>query len=263
MTLRAYQPNLAPGRQTLTKEESHHLAKVMRAAVNDEVALFDGQGNIATARIVTIRRGSVEVEVSETTHVPFEQPVRLTLAVAMPRRQRQPFLFEKCTELGLWAFQPTRYQRSVAKPDASAVDKWTRTVIEAARQSTRTWLPRVHAPVSFDETLQSANQFDMCLLADTAEQNQTLLAICSEPSPHIPNEPRTSVRADAKTPKTICIWIGPEGGLTNEERTSAIQAGANPVTLARHTLRTETAATTATAIVGQLEKGVRPLFAQW
>jgi 16S rRNA (uracil1498-N3)-methyltransferase len=45
--------------------------------------------------------------------------------------------------------------------------------------------------------------------------------------------------------------IGPEGGLTDGERTKLIEAGYLPVVLGSHTLRFETAALAAAAAVAQ------------
>ena len=52
-----------------------------------------------------------------------------------------------------------------------------------------------------------------------------------------------------EAPVKIMLLIGPEGGWTNEEREWADRYGAEPVSLGRRVLRTETAALVAATIL--------------
>ena len=50
------------------------------------------------------------------------------------------------------------------------------------------------------------------------------------------------VAAHGTVPKTLAVWVGPEGDFTPAELDAAQSAGARPVTLGRLVLRSETAA---------------------
>ena len=82
-------------RAELTGAEAHHLAKVMRAQAGDSILLFDGSGQECTARIERLKKDRVELIILERQSVDRELPLELTLAVAMPKGERQKWLLEK------------------------------------------------------------------------------------------------------------------------------------------------------------------------
>ena len=90
-------------RAELVDDEARHLAAVMRAAIGDEVVLFDGSGAEFTARITAIRKHAVELAIVARREPSRELPLSVTLAVALPKGDRQKWLVEKATELGVTA----------------------------------------------------------------------------------------------------------------------------------------------------------------
>src|SRR5690606_38530053 len=97
----------------LTGPEVQHLAKVMRAKVGDEVTLFDGSGAEFRAQIERLGRSEAELRILERREVDRELPRELTLAVALPKGDRQQFLVEKLTELGATRLVPLVTRRGV------------------------------------------------------------------------------------------------------------------------------------------------------
>src|SRR5687768_18389029 len=83
----------------LMEAEAQHLAKVMRAAVGDEVILFDGSGAEFVAKVARIAKAAVTLEILERREVNLEPRVELTLAVALPKGERQKWLVAKLTRL--------------------------------------------------------------------------------------------------------------------------------------------------------------------
>ena len=79
----------------LLEAEAHHLAKVMRVQIGAEILVFDGQGSEFTAKVTAISKAKVTVEILARQEVNRESPVDLTLAVALPKGDRQRFLIEK------------------------------------------------------------------------------------------------------------------------------------------------------------------------
>lgn len=53
---------------------------------------------------------------------------------------------------------------------------------------------------------------------------------------------QTFRKEQGRMPKTISIWIGPEGDFTPAEMSAVKSAGSRPITLGRLVLRSETAA---------------------
>jgi hypothetical protein len=79
------EPPVSGPRAILAGDEARHLARVMRAAVGDDVVLFDGSGAEFLARIAALGKAQVELAIVERRPVDRELPFRLTLAVALPK----------------------------------------------------------------------------------------------------------------------------------------------------------------------------------
>ncbi len=224
----------------LSPEESHHAGSVLRCRVGDPVWLFDGEGAEAVGRVAQIRRQAVTIDVGEVREPQVSERVRLTLAVAMPRKQRQGFVFEKCTELGVWAIWPMVCTRSVVKPAPDRMARWHRTTVEAAKQCGRCRLPRVEAVMQFAETLERAAEFDACVVTGADPAAGPLKDVLAE----------CRARIEEAGVWSLLVWIGPEGGLTAEEVESAVGVGATRASLGDSVLRVETAAVAVAALVG-------------
>ena len=95
-------------------------------------------------------------------------------------------------------------------------------------------IPQIHEVVSFADALHEAKELDILLipyeLAKGIEETRRIIGSI-EPG------------------RSIGIFIGPEGGFEEEEVEQALQAGAQPVTLGRRILRTETAGMTMLSIL--------------
>ena len=104
----------------LVDAEAQHLAKVMRAKAGDEVTLFDGSGWEFTGRVSAVGRSTVDLEIVDRSQIDRELPHRLTLAVSLPKGDRQKVLVEKLVELGVTRLIPLDTQRGVAEGTPAA-----------------------------------------------------------------------------------------------------------------------------------------------
>lgn len=218
------------GRAWLEGDEARHLARVLRARVGDEVTLFDGRGTSWSARVAAIDRDRVALDVGPP-HPPAPPPsVDLSVAVALPKGDRQKWLVEKLTELGVARLVPLVTARGVAEATASARTRLERVVIEACKQCRRDTLLEIAEPATVQGVVAAAAPDARLLLADPA----------GVPPDEVPL---------GETARRI-VLVGPEGGFTPEEKDLAISAGAMRVSLSRHVLRIETAAIAAAARLG-------------
>src|SRR5687768_11687842 len=124
-------------RATLDGPEAHHLLHVMRARVGDKVTLFDDSGAEFEATVESLGRSDAAVRILERREVDRDLPARLVVGVALPKGDRQRWLVEKLTELGVTELVPLATERGVAQPTASALDRLRRGVVEAAKQCGR------------------------------------------------------------------------------------------------------------------------------
>ena len=228
---RLYCPVLKAGSNTLSPEESHHAVTALRAKAGQEVILFDGAGRESTGVVIRTDRRNMTVEAAALTTRPFDSAYRITLAVAMGRAHRQGYLIEKCTELGVAAVWPIVTERSVSQPNASAVSRWSRRAVEAAKQSGRAWLPAIEPPTTFAQAVQLVSRFHASAFAQTGPALTPFVAFLAA-------QPASS---------SILVWIGPEGGWSDSEQILAQEAGVTLVSLGPVVLRTETAAVAACA----------------
>jgi 16S rRNA (uracil1498-N3)-methyltransferase len=194
----------------------------MRAQVGDEVVLFDGSGLEFIGRIAAIRKSVVEVALIDRQEISRELPLSLTLAVALPKGDRQKWLVEKATELGVTRIVPLITERGVAQPTASALDRLRRAVIEASKQCGRNRLLEVAAPEDATKYFQVTPPETLRLIADPSGQP---LGASLHPE-------RRQIHAA----------IGPEGGFSPAELATATSSGWQPISLGSRILRVETAA---------------------
>src|SRR5262249_48603304 len=93
------------------------------------------------------------------------------------------------------------------------------------------WLPRVEAAVTPAQFIARNEACDLALLG-------SLQAGAQHPRKYL----REFEEREGRTPKSVIVWIGPEGDFTPGELTAIQKSGALPITLGRLVLRTETAA---------------------
>jgi 16S rRNA (uracil1498-N3)-methyltransferase len=215
------QPILGPTAE-LAGDEARHLATVMRLSVGHEITLFDGGGNEFIARIAKVTKQSVHCDILERREISRELPFSLSLAVALPKGDRQKWLVEKTTELGVTRLIPLITERGVAQPVEGAIQRLRRGVIEASKQCGRNRLMEIAEPRRAPE-----------LFADKAIAEIRLIA-------HFGGQSLNSARMRSNV--GVFAAIGPEGGFTDAEVAAATAEGWQPVALGSRILRVETAA---------------------
>jgi 16S rRNA (uracil1498-N3)-methyltransferase len=215
-------------RVKLDGPEAHHLLHVMRAKVGQRVTLFDGGGAEFDAEIVKCNRADVEVRIDARRDVDRELPFELVVGVSLPKGDRQKWLVEKLTELGVSQLVPLETERGVAQPTESALERLSRSVIEAAKQCGRNRLMRVAKPQAWGEWVG----------AEKATRQ-----LISHP------DGSSLASHDLSQPLPTQFAIGPEGGFTDAEVAAAVAAGWQSVNLGRRILRVETAAVALAAVV--------------
>jgi len=218
-------------RVTLDGPEAHHLLHVMRAAVGQEVTLFDGSGAEFVAQVAACGRASVDLTILQRLEIDRELPFALVVGVSLPKGDRQKWLVEKLTEVGATELVPLATERGVAQPTDNALERLQRAVIEAAKQCGRNRLMRISAPQLWAEWVAS----------------QTDLSFPRRLVAHPTG--RQLVKVDLTSPHATMLAIGPEGGLTEAELVAAEAAGWETVELGPRILRVETAAVALAAVV--------------
>ena len=198
----------------LDRSRSHHLLRVVGLKPGDPVELFDGVGGAVRAVMVAADRQGATLEVQEA-HAVVPAPTATWCCVALTKQAAFDLALRMATECGATVIQPVRAERSVVRK--GGVDRWARVVEAACAQSGRRWLPQVHEAVGFSEALG-------CLPAGMSSWMG-----------HPGGEPAPGITGPA------ALWVGPEGGWSDAERSAAQGAGCRMVRYGAYVLRADTA----------------------
>lgn len=228
--------DLQPGPVVLQGPEAHHLAKVSRLRAGDAICLFNGNGHEYPARVETIEKKSVLLEVFEEQSPERELLISIELACPLPKGDRAQFLIEKLTELGVNAYIPLATDRSVVLPRESKLEKLERYVIEACKQCGRNKLMAVKKQKCWPEYCKAMSSDRIKLIAHPGATNSSL--------------EHAIIDANSKL-EDVVLAIGPEGGFTDAEISLAMESGWHPLGLGNRILRIETAALVVVAWVIQ------------
>jgi len=240
MTVRAprfFCPDALHGdRAVLTDEEARHALAARRLAIGDAVELFDGRGTARMGEIERCDRRRLTVRFVEAEqNEPVEHHL-LTIALSPPRGDRMAFAVEKLSELGCHTIMPVVFQRSLdagVTAGTGKIRKWRRRLIESAKQCGRNRLAEITEPLPLAEALEQFSGADLLLFLDCHEETTRLNDL---------------LRRNACHASRTVILVGPEGGLTAEERCVMIDRQGRPARLWNHVLRIETAALAAAAL---------------
>ncbi len=216
----------------LPPEEAHHAGSVLRLQVGDGLVLFDGAGREAQARVYSVSKKTVEVEIESVAEVNRESKRKLTIAIALPKGDRQKWLIEKCVELGVAQILPLDVERSVAKAEKQVVQRLERQVIEASKQCRRNTLMKILDPMKWSEFLNNINKDNPGFIS------KDCLKLIAHPGGISVQDALSKVGEDGD----VLVAIGPEGGFTDEECASAVDSGFEQLSLGARILRIETAA---------------------
>jgi 16S rRNA (uracil1498-N3)-methyltransferase len=204
------------------------------------VTLFDGSGQEFEAEVASCKRSSVDLVILDSRKVDRELPFTLTLGVALPKGDRQRWIVEKATELGVTRLVPLITERSVATGEKHAGDKLSRYVIEASKQCGRNLLMQIAEPMAWGAWVESPGQ-----LEDSS--GPPIRNWVAHPGG------RGIQAGDHFRQGPAAVAIGPEGGLTDAEIGAATDFGWEIVGLGPRVLRIETAAIALAALLATAE----------
>ncbi|MFD1505305.1 16S rRNA (uracil(1498)-N(3))-methyltransferase [Georgenia yuyongxinii] len=228
---------------TVTGPEARHAATVRRMRAGEDVELVDGAGLRVAGTIAAATKDALSVTVTAVVRE-AAPAVRLVLAQALAKGGRDEQAVETATELGVDAVVPWQADRSVSVWTGPKLtrgrERWAAVALAAAKQSRRAWVPEVAEPAS--TTALAA------LAARVVTGGGAVLVL---------HEQATTPLAAARLPEPdergadVVVVVGPEGGITDAEVTALEAAGAQPVLLGPHVLRTSTAGPAALAVLAQ------------
>lgn len=202
-------------------ELCHQLGKVLRLEPADHLILVDGNGNETEAVISRLDAKALEVQTLGMRTVAAEPVHHVTLCCAILKRENFELVVQKATECGVSEIIPLMTERTVKT--GIKMERLRAIAKEAAEQSGRGEIPVIHEPTELKKALEiSGNKFFF----------------------HV----GTSVHPPQFSENPAILFIGPEGGWTEDEANQARENGCTVSGLGKLTLRGETAAIVASFI---------------
>lgn len=222
---------LSGERADLPVEAARQIAQVLRLRAGERVALVAG-GMEHEAELAQVSRAGVTARIVASRPATGEPRLRLTLCPALLKADKFEWVMQKCTELGVAAFQPVISERCVRDAvSAQKLERWQRIAQEAAEQSGRGAVPPVNEPVALDALPMGG-------------ATPTLFAYEGPGGLSLREAVELLARHD-----TLALIIGPEGGFAREEFLRSMARGALAVSLGPRILRAETASVAAMAAI--------------
>jgi 16S rRNA (uracil1498-N3)-methyltransferase len=197
----------------------HQWEKVLRLQSGDHVILCDGKGMESEATLLSLDAKHAKVNVLGAHLVTAEPHQLVILYCSVLKRENFEWVTQKAVEVGVHRIVPIIATRTVKT--GLKMDRLRIIAREAAEQSGRGIIPEITEPIELDQALEKAKN----------QQNIFFHTIIHE---------QTSKPTNQQTP--VGIWIGPEGGWTEEEVDHARKNGFTISSLGKLTLRAETAA---------------------
>lgn len=204
--------------------EAKHL-HVLRMQAGKTINISNGKGLLADAIIENCTKKTFRCQILNTFENKGELPNRLDIAFGkLSDRNRQEFLIEKCTELGVTNFFPLITEHS--QQNRINMSRLNNKALSAMKQSRRSVLPKLFEPVKLNDLLNKMSDHDNIIITDENGK-----------SPE-----NTTING------STLIFVGPEGGFSNIE--IELLLGFNPILwdLGNRRLRAETAAIIAAGI---------------
>ncbi|MBI2912523.1 MAG: 16S rRNA (uracil(1498)-N(3))-methyltransferase [Chloroflexi bacterium] len=238
---------------TLGPHMAHRLGRVLRLKRGDRIVLAEGRPREYEVQLTGVSANSVTGVVVGELEAPPEPAVELALYQSLIRVNRFDLVLEKGTEIGVCRFVPVISARSQVRPDEPVLseadgakgepgraERWRRIVTEAAEQCGRGRVPAVDAPLPLAQALASSPG-----LRIVPWEGGAVGAVREPPLPGL----GAYLRGLSSPPRTVSLFIGPEGGFEPEEVELARRHGAALVSLGPRILRSETAGIVAAALV--------------
>ena len=225
------------------KSISRQILQVLRMDLDtDRVAVINPEGNEFLVKLNGQTDGLVRGFVLGALPPNEEPKLKLVLCFSLSRREKVELILQKCTEIGVFAFQPYISSRSLVQDgnlDAKRLDRWQAIIREACEQAHRQYIPELRPVLPYESMLREQKSVSIKFLAwEEAEQMDRLT---------------TSDLVNAV--EETCLLIGPEGGLSSEEAIAAKNAGWRVISLGKSILRMETACIAGCAIAIHLGEG--------
>lgn len=216
----------------LDEKASHHLSKVLRCKQGESLILFDGRGSECHATVEALSRRQVSVRLGQLSLRDKRSNCDIHLFQGLSKADRMDWVIQKAVELGVSDITPivTQYCAVKLTPEKRVKLRahWQAVIISACEQSGQNHLPKLHPIQAFEDSFGDDDSTLALLLSPDADMHWSNL-----------NKPTSKVG----------LWVGPEGGFSEDEVLMAKEQSLQLVAMGPRILRTETASIAGISII--------------
>lgn len=216
-----YDPEINGQFYSLNKEESRHIAKVLRKKEGDTIHFTDGKGWFYETVITEIGSRDCSVEILRKYEGDNERKFKIHIAIAPTKHNdRLEWFLEKTTEIGIDEITPIICDHSERKIIKN--ERLEKVITSAVKQSLKSFHPILNKQINLKDFLN--NDF----------HGQKFIA-------YIDKDVTLELKDSVKAGEDVLVLIGPEGDFRQDEVELAREKGFVAVSLGKSRLRTETA----------------------
>ena len=209
---------------SFSKEESQHIAKVLRKNLGEILQVTNGLGGLFTTEIIVVSEKKCTVKILESQQFkPSKHYIHLAVAPTKINDRFEWFL-EKATEMGIQEITPIICEHSERK--IINTDRFEKIVQAAMKQSLQFYLPKLNDTITLKQFVNQNHDGNLYIAhCEKVEKKLLKNAIVSQ--------------------QKYTLLIGPEGDFSSKEIAFCLENKYLPVSLGNTRLRTETAAVVA------------------
>lgn len=212
----------------ISTDDVFHIYKVMRNKPGDLIEVCCNN-NSYLVKITEITSELVCYDILEEITKKHENRPKITLIQGLAKGDKNDDIIKHATELGVDTIILFQMERSIVKIEANKLEnklnRYNKIAKEAAEQSHRNTIPSVIIVTNIKQLV--LDDYDTKLLLDEEEAKKM--------------DGKLLADIDLHSSKSIVFVVGPEGGISEKERSYFVSNDFLPISIGNNILRTETA----------------------
>ncbi len=226
-------------RAVVIGKDVNHIKNVLRMKPGDKIILKNGCDNRRyICQVAAMDESGIGCNVCSVEEGSGELPSKIYLFQGLPKSDKMELIIQKAVELGVYEIIPVMCRRSVVRLDEKKekvrLARWQGIAEAAAKQSKRETIPQVINVMSFQDAIFYSRCAKVRMIPYELWEGM---------------EQTRKIMGGLQPAEDVAVFIGPEGGFSEEEIQMAMEDGVLPITLGKRILRTETAGMTVLSLI--------------
>jgi len=218
----------------LSEDQFHHLSRVLRIRSGETIEVVVDQEVLLQICFETFKNNCLYYKLI-TKKLVKSPSVRISLFQGFPKQDKFMSIIDCVTQCGVAEIIPVITDRSIIKQrdyfSDSKYKRWNKQAELSAMQSKQMFIPKIHSVMTFKDFIDSDvfSSLDQCFVAWEGASQYSFQSFSKE----------------IKKSKSIGLFIGPEGGISDSDIDLMRLKGFKIITIGSTIIRVEIAAVVA------------------